>query len=150
MCRTSKKRWKWFEDSLASILFLSLFFLLRLYSASLVVHRIKFSFSLAIFYVWILDSVVLLSNLKFNFFCFHPNACFSQAHSFPCQCGHYFFIHLCQLTFTKCADLSGLPGSSDSKEFTCNAGDLGSIPGWEDPWRRAWQPPPVFLPGESP
>ena len=22
-------------------------------------------------------------------------------------------------------------------------------PGWEDPWRRAWQPTPVFLPGES-
>ena len=21
---------------------------------------------------------------------------------------------------------------------------------WEDPWRRAWQPTPVFLPGESP
>ena len=22
--------------------------------------------------------------------------------------------------------------------------------GWEDPWRRAWQPAPVSLPGESP
>ena len=22
--------------------------------------------------------------------------------------------------------------------------------GWVDPWRRAWQPTPVFLPGESP
>ena len=22
--------------------------------------------------------------------------------------------------------------------------------GWENPWRRAWQPTPVFLPGESP
>ena len=21
--------------------------------------------------------------------------------------------------------------------------------GWEDPWRRAWQPTPVFFPGES-
>ena len=21
-------------------------------------------------------------------------------------------------------------------------------PGWEDPWRRTWQPTPVFLPGE--
>ena len=21
--------------------------------------------------------------------------------------------------------------------------------GWEDPWRRKWQPSPVFLPGES-
>ena len=24
---------------------------------------------------------------------------------------------------------SGFPGGSDGKEFTCNAGDLGSIPG---------------------
>ena len=22
--------------------------------------------------------------------------------------------------------------------------------GWEDPWRRTWQPTPIFLPGESP
>ena len=22
--------------------------------------------------------------------------------------------------------------------------------GWEEPWRRAWKPTPVFLPGESP
>ena len=26
-----------------------------------------------------------------------------------------------------------IPGGSDSKESVCNAGDLGSIPGWEDP-----------------
>ena len=30
------------------------------------------------------------------------------------------------------------------------AGDLGSIPGLgRSPWRRKWQPIPVFLPGES-
>ena len=27
----------------------------------------------------------------------------------------------------------GFPGGSDSKESACNAGDLGSIPGWERP-----------------
>ena len=27
--------------------------------------------------------------------------------------------------------LSGLPGSSVNKEYSCNAGDLGSIPGLE-------------------
>ena len=27
--------------------------------------------------------------------------------------------------------------------------DTGSIPGSRRPWRRAWQPTPVFLPGES-
>ena len=30
-----------------------------------------------------------------------------------------------------------------------NAGDLGSIPGLEDPWRRTWHPTPVLLPGKS-
>ena len=45
----------------------------------------------------------------------------------------------------------GFPGGSDSKESACNAGDLGSIPGLRrTPRRRAWQPTPVFLPGESP
>ena len=40
------------------------------------------------------------------------------------------------------------PGGSDSKESACTAGDLGSIQGQKDPWRREWQPTPVFLPGE--
>ena len=31
------------------------------------------------------------------------------------------------------SSILGLPGGSAGKEFTCNAGDLGSIPGWEDP-----------------
>ena len=43
----------------------------------------------------------------------------------------------------------GLPGGSDGKESACNAGDPGSIPGLErSPWRREWQPIPVFFPGE--
>ena len=48
------------------------------------------------------------------------------------------------------------PGGSVGKETACKAGDSDSDPGWEDPlvgkipWRRAWQPTPVFLPGESP
>ena len=40
------------------------------------------------------------------------------------------------------------------KNLSANAGDirdLGLIPGsGRFPWRRAWQPTPVFLPGESP
>ena len=43
---------------------------------------------------------------------------------------------------------SGFPGGSDSKESTCNAEDLGSIPG-KDPPGREWLPTPVFLPGKS-
>ena len=44
----------------------------------------------------------------------------------------------------------GFPGGSDGKESACNVGDLGSIPGLgRVPCRRAWQPTPAFLPGES-
>ena len=51
--------------------------------------------------------------------------------------------------------LWGFPGGSVRKESTCNAGDLGWRPGFDPwvgkiPWRRTWQPSPVFLPGESP
>ena len=34
---------------------------------------------------------------------------------------------LCQLRY-----MNGFPGGSDGKASTCNARDLGSIPGWED------------------
>ena len=44
----------------------------------------------------------------------------------------------------------GFPGGSDGKE-SCIARDLYLIPGFgKFPWKRAWQPTPVFLPGESP
>ena len=42
----------------------------------------------------------------------------------------------------------GFPGGSDGEESTCNAGDLGSIPGWEDPLEREWLSAPVFWSGE--
>ena len=44
----------------------------------------------------------------------------------------------------------GFLGNSAGKESACNAGDMGLVP-WvrKIPWRRAWQPTPVFLPGES-
>ena len=46
--------------------------------------------------------------------------------------------------------IEGFPGGSNVKASACNAGDLGSIPGsGRFPWRRKWQPTPVFLPGES-
>ena len=44
------------------------------------------------------------------------------------------------------------PHSSVGKKSACNAGDVrdtDSIPEGEDPWKRKWQPTPVFLPGES-
>ena len=43
------------------------------------------------------------------------------------------------------------PGGSDSKESTCNAGDLGLIPGLgRSPGGGHGNPIPEFLPGESP
>ena len=45
---------------------------------------------------------------------------------------------------------AGFPGSLAGKEYAWNAGDLDSIPGWDDPLERSWQPTLVFLPGESP
>ena len=43
----------------------------------------------------------------------------------------------------------GFPGGSHGKESACYVGDLGSTPGSGRFWRRAWQPAPVSLPGES-
>ena len=46
----------------------------------------------------------------------------------------------CTLNYPYLAFLLGFPGGSDSKGSTCNAGDLGLIPGLgKIPWRRAWQ-----------
>ena len=45
-------------------------------------------------------------------------------------------------------------GGSEVKVSASNAGDPGLIPGFNPwvrkiPWRRKWQPTPVFSPGES-
>ena len=42
----------------------------------------------------------------------------------------------------------GFPGGLDRKEFPCNAGDLGSIPGSGRSPREGNGNTPVFLPGE--
>ena len=48
-------------------------------------------------------------------------------------------------------------GGSNGKESTCSVGDVVGSLGWEEspglervPWRREWQPTPVFLAGECP
>ena len=47
----------------------------------------------------------------------------------------------------------GFQGGTNGKEPACQCRklrDAGLIPGLgRSPWRRAWQPTPVFLPGES-
>ena len=48
------------------------------------------------------------------------------------------------------ASAMGFPGGSEVKASAWNAGDPGFNP-WvgKIPWRRKWQPTPIFLPGES-
>ena len=43
----------------------------------------------------------------------------------------------------------GFPGGSVVKNLPANAGDMSVIPVRKIPWRRKWQPTPVFLPGKS-
>ena len=49
--------------------------------------------------------------------------------------------------------LSGFPGGPSGKELTCQyrRHKRCGFDSWSEkiPWRRAWQPTPVFLPGES-
>ena len=49
--------------------------------------------------------------------------------------------------------LVDFPSGASGKELPANSGgvrDAGSILGWgRFPWRREWQPTPVFLPGGS-
>ena len=62
-----------------------------------------------------------------------------------CMCV-YIYIHMCVYIYTHmcvyihthiymcvCILGQGFPCGSADKESTCNAGDLGLIPGWEDP-----------------
>ena len=46
--------------------------------------------------------------------------------------------------------IEGLPWWLRGKEFTCNADSARGFNPWvgKIPWRRKWQPVPVFLPGE--
>ena len=55
---------------------------------------------------------------------------------------HYLFIHI--------NSSGGFPDGSVVKNLPANAEDLGLIPGVKKiPWRRKWQPTPVFLSGNS-
>ena len=53
-----------------------------------------------------------------------------------------------QLTEYHISTGQSFPHSSVGKESACNAGDLGSIPGQEDPLEKEMATTPLFLPGE--
>ena len=56
--------------------------------------------------------------------------------------------HLIKMVFALLT--TGFPGGSIGKESACNVRDLGLIPGLGTSWKRAWQPIPALLSGESP
>ena len=62
------------------------------------------------------------------------------------------FKTLCSSTFRKFSFIFCLfPSGSDGKESACHEGRPGFDSWvWKIPWRRKWQPTPVFLPGKSP
>ena len=71
---------------------------------------------------------------------------FSPLFEFPSGPALGTFMSRCVSTRTS-RPFWGFPGGSEGKESTCK---VGSIPGsGRFPWRREWQPIPVFLPGES-
>ena len=48
--------------------------------------------------------------------------------------------------FLTICDTLVFPGGSDGKESACNFGDPSEIPEWgRFPWKRKWQPTPIFL-----
>ena len=57
---------------------------------------------------------------------------------------------VCEIKKNLDSAINGTPGGSVVKNLPANAGETGSIPGPRKmPWRREWQPTPVFLPGKS-
>ena len=67
--------------------------------------------------------------------------------------GHVFpLIWLTWLDFiVRVVPSKGFPGGSVVKNLLANPGDTGDaglILNWKDPWRKKWQPAPVFLSGK--
>ena len=69
------------------------------------------------------------------------------------KCNYFFLVTESFENFIKVTVYVGFPGSASVKESACQHG-RPKRPKFDPlvrkiPWRRAWQPTPVFLPGES-
>ena len=80
--------------------------------------------------------------------CGRPTGCVTTAFIY---CGGFqTFLSKPIYIYTHTHTYIGFPGVSDGKESTCNAGDLGSIPGLgRSPGEENGNPTPAFLPGKS-
>ena len=59
----------------------------------------------------------------------------------PETLGVYVYAHMYEC-------IRGFPGGLAVKNLPVEETGVRSL-GWEDPWRREWQPTPVYLPGKS-
>ena len=78
--------------------------------------------------------------------------CHTHSHSLKSSCflSHIIFKKKSErIKIGNCVCILHFPGVSDGKESACNARRPSFDP-WvgKIPWRREWQPSPVFLPGE--
>ena len=69
----------------------------------------------------------------------------TPSYNIPNKVNSYFFKKRPSLQVDSLSS-EGFPSCSNGNE---NEGNSGSLPGLGIPWRRKWQPTPVFLPGES-
>ena len=60
---------------------------------------------------------------------------------------HVFYFLIIVFHLVPSPSLGGFPDGSAGKESACDAGDPGSIPGWEDPLEKGMALP-IFLPRE--
>ena len=128
--------------------------ILLLFKSSILVSDYSFRASHSYF----MDTILLLLSQDFNFnYSFCSLWCFLLCHSLfhqnsapppPTPAVFFFFPFWVGLFY-----VGGFPGGAIGKEPACQCRrytTCGFNP-WvrKIPWRRAWQPTPVFLPGES-
>ena len=88
-------------------------------------------------YIWIHTHIYVYTQ---TYICTHTYICI---HTFVYTHTYIYYIFECMYVC-----FVAFPGGSVKNPAFCGAGDLGSIPGLREiPWRREWQPTPVFLPG---
>ena len=99
---------------------------------------------------WCLFLLCLHGQLYFHIIITLLYFLFCELHKHILAHSHVSNIHFYLVILMLIIKIMGFPVGSGGKESACNVGDLSLIPGLgRSPGRRAWQPTPLFLPGES-
>ena len=116
---------------------------------------------------WILDKVehevetirLRISKTLFNIYLICWSRCNFLSPKYDIICLNYYlwcklftkqWNHFCRKIFTGCDQLRASLLVQTVKNLPAIQETWVQSLGWEIPWRKAWQPTPVFLPGESP